>query len=533
LEKARYVSGNSGATWVTLPLAALDLLRKKEIDKDIDFTKYLGEYKTPGELKFQFPTNEQIFADNTLDSEMGIIGHVISDADILKTIEENGKKTETQFSDEEKSSRFVAWSEAIEANFVKKLFQFDDKVTFADRYMDIGNAYLWNEPGVNRLTEKRFPFTVFQATGYGENNGGWFPFEFTPLYNGIPVILSEVAKELAKIDIGFWAGLNEKIREYNYTQSGGYTQSIAFNTEVTSDTEKPVPPSAGNEVYIKTLPRPPKVLKIAEISGISSSFLSALFGSTSGAAEKFLKLTLASKFGMYPGIEKPATYNFWSPSSGGKSMKMCFVDGGLLDNTGVIGLLRRKVKTIIACVASDTGIDERVDIAEKFYDIAALFGKGKANAQVQSTQYQMAFNKLQQVFDSNKFDELVNALKDKKMKNLPQVVKMDLDVIPNKLAGVYTSYKVTVVFAVNSKYPDFVNKLPDIQKAEINKPGTGVPADEYDYISNNLEVTLSSLGDKLPFVSTFAVRYDQSFTNALSHMASYTLYEGLKNGKNI
>ena len=64
------------------------------------------------------------------------------------------------------------------------------------------------------------------------------------------------------------------------------------------------------------------------------------------------------------------------------------VDGGLLDNTSVIGPLRRKVKTIIACVASDTGIDEKVHITAKFYDIAALFGKIKANEQAQTTQYQ-------------------------------------------------------------------------------------------------------------------------------------------------
>jgi len=45
LQKARFLSGNSGATWTSLPLTCRSLLQKKELGTDIDLDDYLGKYE--------------------------------------------------------------------------------------------------------------------------------------------------------------------------------------------------------------------------------------------------------------------------------------------------------------------------------------------------------------------------------------------------------------------------------------------------------------------------------------------------------
>lgn len=71
LQKARYVSANSGATWTSLPLSCRSLLQKKETGKDINLDDWLGKYE--GKYDDHATTHE----------EKSIIGKNLVEADML------------------------------------------------------------------------------------------------------------------------------------------------------------------------------------------------------------------------------------------------------------------------------------------------------------------------------------------------------------------------------------------------------------------------------------------------------------------
>ena len=70
LQKARYISATSGATWTSLPLSCRSLLQKKELGTDIDLDDYLGKY-------------EGKFNEHTVHEERSIIGKNLVKADVL------------------------------------------------------------------------------------------------------------------------------------------------------------------------------------------------------------------------------------------------------------------------------------------------------------------------------------------------------------------------------------------------------------------------------------------------------------------
>lgn len=234
-----------------------------------------------------------------------------------------------------------------------------------------------------RLTEKRFPFTICAGTAYAydkkKSPTSFIPFEFTPLYVGVP--------------------MNPKKISHDFTVEGGFTQSLLMNSEVTDKATPKVEATKGS--YIANLPLPKKVVKVAEICGISSAAVAFTrnIGESSSAA-------MTNLLG---GLGDASLYNFWSPTSGGASQQFGFVDGALYDNSGVVALLRRGCKTVICCVAVDS--DVTTDIKKTWYDFANLFGVAK-----QSNVGEKAFetyNSRNQVFESKEWDVLTKVFEKK------------------------------------------------------------------------------------------------------------------------
>ena len=365
LNKARYISCNSGGSWVNLPLSAKDILTKKDSQVDLDFTKYLGDYVAPENVSLG-------------KKELGIIGQILADANINRE-----KNIDT------KDTRFTGWISRIDNEYVKP-FNISNTPDF---YLDIGNAMLWNE-NPNRLSEKRFPFTICAGTAYPYPDSSkevvqaFIPFEFTPLYCGVPINPKQV---------------NDKL----FTVEGGFTQSLSFNTEV-----KQAPPAQStNGSYIVELPLPKKVLKVAEISGISSSAGAVSLVAGPEQMSGMMKAIKPFLPKQYSGLMDSAKYNFWSPTSGGPSQTFGFFDGCLYDNSGTIALLRRGCKTVICCVAVDSDVDNKNGVENTWYDFANLFGASTTtnfDEVVLST-----YNEMNQVFERNKWDELIKEFREK------------------------------------------------------------------------------------------------------------------------
>jgi hypothetical protein len=477
---------------VTVPLAAKQLLDKKEYQKDLDYEKYLGKYMDP----------ENITGS---EEELGEIGRILRDSDILK---KKGTGEVRDFTTADGTSGdFTSWVEAIDENFVQPM----KIVPCPDYLKDMGDAYLWND-NAKRLDDKTFPFPIFVGTAYPalkQKVTIAVPFEFTPLYVGIPI--DPRIHNNKQMDIG-----------------GGYTQSIAFNSHVTNKGLTSVPRWKEKEhpLHLYQLPLPTKVFKAAEMTGISSSFFAAAEVSTTLPIDKIIRhLPLIPDF--LKKFPNPASYKYWSPISGGESMQLNFADGGIYDNTGVLGLVRRGCKTVIACVSSDAAVV--VDNPEsQFSDIAALFGRAPQSGGPIGSVNEM------QIFDSEHWDDLLSGLKKNYTAGEPQVCKMNLEVYPNEKAGVYEGGTVEIYFCVNGRCTGWYDTLGP--KAESLKkmmkqsrwsrgPFTG-PEGMLRIVPDLFKST--KLTNHFPYFSTYRVIYDQNVVNMMAHNCAFAIKTGLE-----
>lgn len=487
LSKARYVCSNSGATWVTMPLATKQLLLKKECNSDLDYEDFLGKYVDP----------ENITGS---EEELGTIGKILRDSNILT--EKNSNKARSFRQPDGKSANFTAWATAIDENFVQPM----NITPIPDFLLDMANAYLWND--AKRLDSKTFPFPIYVGTVYPDvkEPNIAVPFEFTPLYFGIP--------------------MDPRIHDNpTFNISGGYTQSIAFNTHVTDKNQQGCPPSTDKQhpLHLYQLPLPAKVVKATEMTAISSSFFAAAGLEKGWNLEAILRWIpiIPDIVKQFPNAE---SYKYWSPISGGESRQLQFADGGLLDNTGVLGLLRRGCKTIIACVSSNSAVVSRKP-QDRFSDIAALFGKAKEdNSNIGSVN-------VMQVFKPEKWDDLLADLQKKYQEGKPQVCKMQLEVHPNKYAGIYGGDTVEIYFCVNGRCTDWLNKIGKGAEAlkEKMEPGDRPfigPERIWSLLFSLLKAT--ELTNHFPYFSTYRVTYDQDVVNMMAHNCAYGIKTGLE-----
>ena len=140
------------------------------------------------------------------------------------------------------------------------------------------------------------------------------PIEMTPLYVGMPKAYS--------ISDG----------KQSRTIGGGFVESFAFGSSLVGPD-----PSAPGRAFT-TVPSQP--FNLSDISGVSSTFFA-------GAADDVDQQEWVPQFDYWPvtsGIE------------GVESDVYTFGDGGVLDNTGILALLARRVKNIIAFINCETPI---------------------------------------------------------------------------------------------------------------------------------------------------------------------------------
>ena len=180
-----------------------------------------------------------------------------------------------------------------------------------------------------------FPFTIVNGTLLVGGRRQSVPIEFTPLYYGSLVTCSE--------------GCENPI-------DGVLIEPHAFTSVVSKDI---VLNAKSGDVL--TVIEPQNLLTIHEISGISSCNLAQ----TKGDSLSDISYDLAN----FPSFEY----------FGNGRQKM--VDGGSSDNTGILALLRRDCKSIVACLSCNLTVDMEDSVlcdanAHSLGTLAALFGRG-------------------------------------------------------------------------------------------------------------------------------------------------------------
>lgn len=229
--------------------------------------------------------------------------------------------------------------------------------------------------------------------------------------------------------------------------------------------------------------------------------LSDMMGSSSAAIAALVNEVI-------PLVDDPfPRFSYW-PISGAKpqATMYSFGDGGILENTGVVSLLRRGYKTIFAFVNSPLEIGSTSDQACMGIDsqISRLFGYIPSNddGTPQSTQ----------VFSQLDFTSLAEGLKAAKSAKIATVYSGNFPIIENNAFNL-APYTPKIFWIYNDKQIPWMNKLRSAVASLFND-------DQYN------------LGDFPNYDTTFQNRFEALHlsrvqVNLLAHMWAYTIYEGL------
>lgn len=305
LSKARYISSVSGGSWAS---TAYTFLPSFITDDD-----FLGENLEPDQTWWSklgnFPPNcLGNAATHSLWDALEYMKKVFvpKDERWLRTVgylflKPFGKSDQTPFG-LNNINWFFTWDDVTRQNILK--------------YNPALDATFYTVENENRADHR--PFLIVNGTWIwppsflGHEN--LIPFEMTPLYVGIPKIYS-ISDQTESRTIG-----------------GGYVESFAFDSTLTAQT------SNQPDRVITSIPA--ERFNLSDMAGISSAFFA-------GAADDVDQQEWVPQFNYWP--VKPDDDDV-------QTNTYTFGDGGVLDNSGILALLARRVKNIIVFVNSETPI---------------------------------------------------------------------------------------------------------------------------------------------------------------------------------
>lgn len=214
-------------------------------------------------------------------------------------------------------------------------------------------------------------------------------------------------------------------------------------------------------------------------------------------------------------------FNYWSPAYTGKESTQLysFTDGGDLENTGIIPLLRRQFKLIIACVNTSLPL-KSINYNDYNYvsgidaQISRLFGR-QPNPPGMIPDIQV-FN------DNGKFDTLANALITRKASGQPLLYSDTYTIYPGNYFGVPVypgGEEVVVLWVYNDMNMEWYNQLPiAVQTLLASKA-----PDNYMYNFPNLATVGQNKSKVLGVWVPEVLQYTAEQINLLANMQYYNL----------
>lgn len=253
-------------------------------------------------------------------------------------------------------------------------------------------------------------------------NPGVRDFECTPLYTG-------TAQQHPNIDN---TGMNF---------GGGYIENIAFNVK---------DPIVSGQADTVTVVSPPNPFTLSDMVGSTSALPGAIL----------------NKMGQ-PDLMPAFSYLPIDPNFTGMPREYSFIDGNIIENIGIVPLLRRQYPVVLAFVNSGfpIGLDGQDPFDILDFSIGQLFGYVRSDNPFHQ--------KNTQIFPQAQFDTLAEGLKQaKREKRLPVFVDRYPIVQPNHfdIAPYPGDGKVTVVWFYNELYNPWYQRLPEDVKAIMADP---------------------------------------------------------------
>jgi hypothetical protein len=448
LSQSRYISSNSGSSWVNGPLSYYQG----------DIEGFLGEYLPP----------EECTISNLRRIDLNCHSYVICCGDNLKTFLE---EFQTIASMNDKDPRGF-WCQAVGKVFFHDygLNNFDSLPVLSHCLEDYQSHLSFPINKFSTYDFHRSPFPIINGSAVVRGSCVFAPIEFTPMYYSFPGKF-QFHQKRKRFPVGGYL-----IEPFGFTSSPRRSQCTATKRllNAPSDTNDhqtssrsaskysnplfPPPPPPPRVVHVD-VPHPRHLISVSDQAGISSS-----------AITQVLSHRLTNKEGNALDF---SVYPLWDPL-GGHCHEMILADGGGSDNTGIIALLRRKVTKIFAMYAIDQSIMSPIVFRNmshsNFADVAGLFGVMTCDGEETIDGIQpIVFNRYHQVFPAEDYSRLVSGLRSRYLEGKPTTYLLRTQALPNPLIAVPGNHAVDLFFIVNAPSDDWVNRLPQEVQSKVLK----------------------------------------------------------------
>lgn len=369
------------------------------LDESISDKRFLGSYLDPSEITFDKLTN---CPDNSMT-------YAISNSKIFDEFIKNIG------AGDERYSRIISdiFLKPFNLGNLQKFFTYNKEslkqILQRNEDLDKELFYLVN-------SRKNRPYPLVGGTILRPKRNR-YPFEMSPLYVGINQLYKKAGSS-RKYDIG-----------------GGYVEPHGFDSDSPNKYSK-----TENEAHVR-LGRWRHMFTLGDVIG------------TSGAAPAEYAERFKLEFLGFP------EYKYWSPAKVGgttRAKEYDFGDGGILENTGIMPFLRRKVKKIILFVNGSTALAEdsagKIELSSSipalFHPIPNQYGdKGFDDNIVFANQ-------------EEKYNQLVTKLIELKSEGKPAIHIDNYQVTKQERQGVDGGFDVDVMWVYNDIVRDWINQLP-------------------------------------------------------------------------
>ncbi|MBN1532815.1 MAG: patatin-like phospholipase family protein [Spirochaetes bacterium] len=293
------------------------------------------------------------------------------------------------------------------------------------------------------------------------------PFDMTPLYAGVCPVFRKAGAN-GRFDIG-----------------GTYIEPHGFD----SDSPESIDPE-GN-AYVR-LGRPKHMFTLSDVAG------------TTGAAPA----EYAERFGLgWAGFPE---FKYWClppRPSAVKAKEYDFGDGGILENLGIMPLLKRKVERIIVFVNGETEllVDRYTSAVTISDSIPALFKPLKNHYGEKKFDTNVVF-----AGQEKEYMELVYALKVKLDAGLPPVVTGEYEVTPQPHYGIPGGGRVKVMWVYNGRVRGWTERLPADLRFAVARGDYGARFPNYRTFMENFPAVIDLKPEQV---------------NLLAHLSSYNVME--------
>jgi hypothetical protein len=461
LTTARYISTNSGSSWLNGPLAY----------SKTNITEFLGKYLSP----------ESCTKDNLKRIDPHGHAFFLSHGHNLQTFLRELKESLLH---QDGNDHRAFWSQAIGYIFFRSygLNHYDRLPVLLGSNQDlIGSQTGYPEDDMTPYDPNRSPFPILNGCVVVQGNQVSAPLEFTPLYYGIPGYFEYNGKAHER---GPRQGHEQQypvggylIEPYGFSstpskeQCGSIKQLLETSLPPTtldpptSLTSAVAPPA----VFLTPVPQPHHLISVSEQAGISSSAVAQVVAhSITPSQGRRLHMTV-----------RP----LWNPLSG-EIHEMMLSDGLGADNTAIHSLLRRKVQKICAMFATNCSllepINHRSSSESGFADIAGLFGVMTCETTTIDGVRPNDFNKYRQVFPSEDYEILFNGLRAKCLSGEPCTYLLHTRALPNPFVGIPGDHPVDLLLVICAPSERWMKSLPNSIRNKLEKESESEEAEEED-----------------------------------------------------